>query len=54
MGLPLAASGILTVSAGVRLAHRLPERSMRRAFSWMLLGSALWLLLAPLLKHLDV
>lgn len=52
MGLPLALSGILTVSAGVRVAHRLPERSMRRAFSWMLLGSALWLLGAPLLKQL--
>jgi uncharacterized membrane protein YfcA len=51
MGLPLAASGILTVSAGVRLAHRLPERAMRRAFSWMLLGAALWLLLAPLLRR---
>jgi uncharacterized membrane protein YfcA len=45
LGLPLALSGLFTVSAGVALAHRLPERSLRRFFSWMLLVTAVWLLL---------
>ena len=45
MGLPLAVGGLLTVSAGVALACRLPERRMRRAFAWMLLGTALWLVI---------
>lgn len=49
MGLPLALGGLFTVSAGVALAHRLPERKMRAAFAWMLLGTAVWLLLRPLL-----
>ncbi|WP_371322631.1 sulfite exporter TauE/SafE family protein [Dechloromonas sp. ZY10] len=43
LGLPLAAGGILTVSAGVALAHRLPERRLRTAFAVMLLIAALWL-----------
>ncbi len=49
LGLPLALGGLFTVSAGVALAHRLPERRMRAAFAWMLLTTALWLLLSPLL-----
>lgn len=49
LGLPLAVGGLLTVSAGVALALRLPERRMRAAFAWMLLCTALWLLLRPLL-----
>jgi uncharacterized membrane protein YfcA len=49
MGLPLAVGGLFTVSAGVALAHRLPEKRMRAAFSWMLLLTAGWLLLGPLL-----
>lgn len=49
LGLPLAIGGLLTVSAGVSLAHRLPEARMRRAFAWMLLCTTLWLGLAPLL-----
>lgn len=49
MGLPLAAGGLFTVSAGVALAHRLPEKRMRAAFAWMLLGTAVWMLLKPLL-----
>ncbi len=44
MGLPLALSGMCTVSSGVALAHRLPERRMRAAFAWMLLGTGTWLL----------
>jgi len=43
LGLPLAISGMLTVSAGVALAHRLPEHRMRQAFAWMLLATAIWL-----------
>lgn len=49
LGLPLAVGGLFTVSAGVAVAHRLPEKQMRAAFAWMLLGTAVWLLLKPLL-----
>jgi hypothetical protein len=49
MGLPMAAGGLFTVSAGVAVAHRLPERRMRMAFAWMLLATAGWMLLKPLL-----
>lgn len=45
IGLPMAAGGLLTVSAGVALAHRLPERRVKRAFAWMILLTASWLLL---------
>jgi len=31
------------------VAHRLPERSMRLAFAWMILATALWMLLKPLI-----
>jgi len=51
LGLPLAVGGLFTVSAGVALALRLPERRMRAAFAWMLLCTALWLLVRPLLMH---
>ena len=43
-GLPLAAGGLLTVSAGVALAHRLPEQRMRRLFALMMALTALWLI----------
>lgn len=49
VGLPLAIGGLFTVSAGVSLAHRLPERTMKTAFAWMILLTAIWLLLKPLL-----
>lgn len=49
IGLPLAIGGLFTVSAGVALAHRLPERTMKTAFAWMILLTALWLLLKPIL-----
>lgn len=52
-GLPLAVGGLLTVSAGVAVAHRLPEQRMRAAFAWMVLCTAVWMLgkdsLLPLL-----
>lgn len=51
IGLPLAVGGLFTVSSGVTLAHRLPERTMKTAFAWMILGTALWLLLKPLLSR---
>lgn len=44
IGLSMAIGGLTTVSHGVTLAHRLPEQTMRRAFAWMILGTAAWLL----------
>lgn len=49
IGLPLAFGGLFTVSAGVALAHKLPEKSMRKAFAWMLLLTAVWMLAKPIL-----
>ncbi|MFC0168530.1 sulfite exporter TauE/SafE family protein [Pseudoduganella danionis] len=49
VGLPMAAGGLLTVSAGVALTHRLPERRVKQAFAWMMLLTALWLLLKAVL-----
>ncbi len=49
LGLPLAAGGLATVSAGVAVAHRLPERRLRAAFAWMMLGTAIWLTAGPAL-----
>ena len=49
VGLPLALGGLFTVSAGVALAHRLPERHMRLAFAWMVFCTAVWMLVKPLL-----
>lgn len=48
MGLPLAVGGLFTVSAGVAVAHRLPEKCMRAAFAWMVLCTAAWMLVKPL------
>ena len=47
LGLPLAVGGLFTVSAGVALALRLPERRMRLAFAYMVLCTAVWLLVRP-------
>lgn len=44
MGALLALGGALTVSSGVKIAHRLPERRLRAAFSAMLLATALWMI----------
>lgn len=49
-GLPMAIGGLCTVAPGVALAHRLPERTMRQTFAWMILLTAIWLLLKPLLR----
>ncbi|MGH7093017.1 MAG: sulfite exporter TauE/SafE family protein, partial [Stellaceae bacterium] len=40
LGVPLAAGGALSVSAGVALAHRLPERRLRLGFCGLLLVTA--------------
>jgi len=45
LGLPLAAGGLLSISLGVRLAHALPERLLRVAFSAFLVLSAVMLAL---------
>jgi uncharacterized membrane protein YfcA len=50
LGLPMALGGVLTVSAGVALAHRLPERPMRLSFAVILVATALWLLAGPQLS----
>jgi uncharacterized membrane protein YfcA len=49
LGVPMALGGVLTVSAGVALAHRLPERPMRLSFAAILVGTAVWLIVGPLL-----
>ncbi len=45
MGVIFALGGLLTVSFGVRLACRLPEKKMRQSFAVMLMGMAGWLLI---------
>jgi hypothetical protein len=42
--------GLFTVSAGVAVAHRLPEKRMRAAFAWMVLCTAAWMLVKPLFQ----
>jgi uncharacterized membrane protein YfcA len=44
MGVLFALGGALTVSRGVRIAHRLPERRLRIAFALMLVATALWMI----------
>jgi len=44
MGVLFALGGALTVSYGVRIAHRLPERRLRVAFALMLLATAVWMI----------
>ncbi|HEX7927217.1 MAG TPA: sulfite exporter TauE/SafE family protein [bacterium] len=48
VGLLIAVGGLVTLNAGVALAHRLPERKLRGTFGVFLLISALALLLASL------
>lgn len=45
IGLPLAIGGLFSVSAGVNLAHRLPEQTMRKAFAGLMIATAMWLIL---------
>ncbi len=50
LGLPLALSGMFTVSSGVALATRLPEKQMRSMFAWMLAATSVWMLVWPHLR----
>lgn len=40
MGIALAAGGVVTVSAGVALAHAIPERRLQQAFGVMMIATA--------------
>lgn len=44
-GIPMALSGMLSVSTGVVLAHKMPERMLRLLFCLVLLGTAALMLL---------
>ncbi|HEX4844142.1 MAG TPA: sulfite exporter TauE/SafE family protein [Limnobacter sp.] len=43
LGLPLAIGGLFTVSAGVAIAHHLPERALRKSFATVMVVAAVWL-----------
>lgn len=45
-GIPMALSGMLSVSAGVVLAHKMPERMLRLLFCSVLLATAAMMLLS--------
>ncbi len=51
MGLPMALAGTVTVSSGVALATRLPERTMRRNFALMLVCTSVWMAVWPWLQR---
>ena len=44
LGIPLCIGALLTMRAGVALAHRLPERKLRMLFYVPLAGTAIALL----------
>jgi uncharacterized membrane protein YfcA len=46
-GLPMALGGVLSVSWGVALAHKLPASRLRTLFCLVLLGTAAGMLVAP-------
>lgn len=48
LGLPLAFGGLFTVSAGVAIAHYLPEKALRRSFAGVMIIAAFWLILQSL------
>jgi uncharacterized membrane protein YfcA len=50
LGLPMALSGMFTVSSGVALATRLPDKQMRSWFAWMLSATSVWMLVWPHLR----
>jgi uncharacterized membrane protein YfcA len=50
LGLPMAVSGMFTVSSGVALATRLPDKQMRSWFAWMLSATSVWMLVWPHLR----
>lgn len=51
LGLPLALGGLFTVSAGVAVAHFLPEKALRRAFAGVMIVAACWLIAQSLHTH---
>jgi uncharacterized protein len=51
LGLPLAFGGLFTVSAGVAVAHFLPEKALRRSFAGVMIVAAFWLILQSLQTH---
>lgn len=51
LGLPLALGGLFTVSAGVAVAHYLPEKALRRSFGVLMIVAAFWLILESLHIH---
>jgi hypothetical protein len=44
MGIPLAVGGVLSVPSGVKLAYKLPERTLRLAFSALIVVAAVALI----------
>jgi len=51
LGLPLALGGLFTVSAGVAVAHHLPEKALRRSFGTVMVVAAFWLIVQSLHTH---
>lgn len=51
LGLPLAFGGLFTVSAGVAIAHYLPEKALRRSFAVVMIIAAIWLIVQSLHTH---
>jgi uncharacterized protein len=51
LGLPLALGGLFTVSAGVAVAHWLPEKTLRRSFAAVMIMAACWLIFQSLHTH---
>jgi uncharacterized protein len=51
LGLPLAFGGLFTVSAGVAIAHYLPETALRRSFATVMIVAAVWLIVQSLHTH---
>jgi len=48
LGLPLALGAVTTVSWGVALAHRLPERTLRNLFAFLMFATSLLIFLQEL------
>ncbi len=44
MGIPLAIGGVLSVPSGVKVAYKLPERTLRLAFTALMVVAALALI----------
>ncbi|HEX4855402.1 MAG TPA: sulfite exporter TauE/SafE family protein [Limnobacter sp.] len=51
LGMPLAIGGLFTVSAGVAVAHHLPEKILRRGFGSVMIMAAFWLIVQSIHMH---